>query len=91
MRGLLKKCRARTWSAIYCFAFIVLVNNHSFCQPTGKPWNEARKTGTPPDDLSAPISGIEILLLAGGVLGAKKIYGWNNKKNAIQNLAKRCS
>lgn len=53
--------------------FIILViPGASLAQPTG-----GGPGGTPP---AIPVTGVEILLLGGGIFGAKKIYNHMKKK-----------
>lgn len=40
----------------------------------------AQPGGPPPPDEEVPITGIEILIAAGGLFGAKKIYDSSKKK-----------
>jgi hypothetical protein len=54
---------------IYLVLMLLLVSASLFAQPG------------PPDDPDIPISGIEILLLLGGVLGLRKFYVKSNSKD----------
>lgn len=54
---------------IYLVLILLLVSASLLAQPG------------PPDDPDIPISGIEILLLLGGVLGLRKFYVKSNSKD----------
>lgn len=65
----------KPYLSLFCFLFITIgISMVGYSQPPGDP-----ASGGDPDP-TVPITGIEILIGVGGLLGARKAYN-NRKKN----------